>query len=244
MGKTEASFRYSNWSLVEANLAVRTGVPVKPEELLDCDILYYKPGITVSAQRLKRELAFLSNQFRNVKERAISWHRPADWAAALQKKQVNLIIVDEAHRLKYLVLEELRDLQEKWEVGIVLIGDTGMERSLGRMFHFAARVLYLEKFEPLSPLEISQYTDKQVELLALPKPSAEVYALIAAYSRGNPRTLGHLFALIQRLLKINDDIVQEITVDVVDMAREMMLVGLCGTPLTAVETPPPLASAV
>jgi hypothetical protein len=39
MGKTEASFRYSKWSLVEANLAVRTGVPVKPEELLDCDCL-------------------------------------------------------------------------------------------------------------------------------------------------------------------------------------------------------------
>ncbi len=60
IGKTEASLRYSNWSLVEANFAARNGVPVKPEKILQCDTLYYKLGITVSPNRLKQELTFLT----------------------------------------------------------------------------------------------------------------------------------------------------------------------------------------
>lgn len=226
VGKTEASLRFSEWALVEANLAVRNGVPVEPERLVACDTLYYKPGVTVSPQRLKTELGVLRNKFSDSKVRAISWQSPAVWSVALQTAQVKLIIVDEAHRLKYTSLEELRDLQERWNVGIVLIGDPGMERSLARTFHFADRVRYLEKFEPLVADDLRKYVDKQAELLAVPKPTDEVFQIIAKYSRGNPRVLGHLFAIVQRLLKINDDIVREITVEVAETAREMMLVGL------------------
>jgi DNA transposition AAA+ family ATPase len=137
-----------------------------------------------------------------------------------------LIIVDQAHRLKYSSLEELRDLQERWDVGIVLIGDPGMERSLTRTFHFADRVRYLEKFEPLGSADLMNYMEKQAELLSVPKLSDEVSQMIAKYSRGNPRVLGHFFAIVQRLRKINDDIVREVNVEVTEMAREMMLVGL------------------
>jgi hypothetical protein len=247
IGKSEASLRYSNWSLVEANLSVRTGVPIEPGKLLSCDTLYYKPGITVSPRRLKSELSLLKNRFYDAKLRAISWRKETDWAAALQTQQVNLIIVDEAHRLKYQALEELRDLHERWNLAVVLIGDPGMERSLPRMFHFADRVRYVEKFEALSLPDVSKYIEKQVEIMAIPRPAEEVYPLIAAYSRGNPRILGHLFALIQRLLRINNDIVHEMTREVVDTAREMMLIGLAGKPKPIdrpVESLAGLASAV
>jgi hypothetical protein len=43
------------------------------------------------------------------------------------------------------------------------------------MFHFADRVRYVEKFEPFSLDDVSKYVDKQVELMGLRKPSAEVY---------------------------------------------------------------------
>jgi hypothetical protein len=135
VGKTEASLRYSNWPLVDANFSVRTGIPVEPESLSQCDTLYYKPGITVSPQKLKSEISILRNRFYEVKVRALTWHKLGDWATAIQNRQVTLIIVDEAHRLKYQSLEELRDLQEKWCIGVVLIGDPGMERSLAKMYH-------------------------------------------------------------------------------------------------------------
>lgn len=244
VGKTEAALRYSGWSLMESNLAVRNGVPLRPEDLLTRTALYYKPGITISPQRLKSELTVHRNRFFDMKERAFSWTLPGEWIAQKESHRVRLIIVDEAHRLKYQCLEELRDLQERWNVGIILIGDPGMESSLPRMFHFADRVRYAEKFEALTTSEVSQYVDYQAEALQISKPRAEVYAMINSYSRGNPRTLGHLFALIERILKINSDIVDGITPEVVDTARELMLVRLGGGNLKSFDQSKELASAV
>ncbi len=157
----------------------------------------------------------------------------------MEAGKLGLVIIDEAHRLKYQSLEELRDLQERWNVGIVLIGDPGMEMNLPRMFHFADRVRYAEPFGPLSGPEIHEYIQKQAENIHVPESSAEVKEVIATCTRGNPRTLGHLFALIQKILKINDDIVQEITPEVIEAARELMLTGSTVKPIH-----PSLANAV
>lgn len=244
VGKTAAALRYSNWALVESNLYVRDGIPIEPEQLLKCDTLYYKPGVTISPPRLRSELSILRNRFHDAKARAVGWLTPSDWAAHQQTKQVYLVIVDEAHRLKYAALEELRDLQERWEVGVILIGDPGMERSLARMFHFADRVRYIEKFEHLSKDEVRKYVDKHVEFAEMTKPTEDVYPLVTGYCRGNPRILGHLFALVERLLKMNDDWIDGITTEVVETARQMMLVRGAVAPLsTSVETLAELANA-
>ena len=221
-GKTEAALRYSNWALVERNLAIKYGQPIEPEKVSTLDAIYFKPGITVSPQRLKSELSLTRNRFSDVKGKALSWHKPEDWQHAAK---IGLIIIDEAHRLKYHALEELRDLQERWSVGVVLIGDPGMEMNLPRMFHFADRVRYAEPFSPLSTPEIHEYIKKKTEDIGVVEPCADVKTVIATCSKGNPRTLGHLFALIQKILKINADIVQEITPDVIEAARKLMLVG-------------------
>ena len=62
--------------------------------------------------------------------------------------------------------------------------------------------------------------------MKLQKPADEVYALIFWHSQGNPRSLRNMFMMIDRILKINDDIVKELTRDVVETAREMMMYGL------------------
>ena len=228
VGKTEAAFRYSNWALVERNLALKFGQPIEPEKLSALDTVYFKPSITVSPQKLKSELSLTRNRFCDAKGKALSWHNPQDWK---QAGNVALIIIDEAHRLKYQALEELRDLQERWDIGIVLIGDPGMEMNLPRMFHFADRVRYAEPFDPLLRAEIDEYIQKQVEIIGVPVPDVEVKGIIATCTKGNPRTLGHLFALIQKILKINDDLVQGITPDVITTARELMLVGSTVKPM-------------
>lgn len=228
-GKTTAAMRWANWSLVEANFSVRNGAPIQPEELLKCDTLYYLPSVTVSAPRLRKELVLLRNKFGDVIAQTVSFHRPADWAETIQKEHVQLIIVDEAYRMKYQALEELRDWHDKYNVGVLLIADPGFERNLGRMWHFQKRVAYVEEFKALNEIEVTAYIDKQVEQMKLPKPKDEVCALINWYCQGNLRSLGHLFAMIGRLLRINDDVVREVTRDVVETARDMLLFGLNGT---------------
>lgn len=229
VGKTSSAKRFCNWPLVEANLTAKNGIPVEPEAMMACDSSYYLPSVTVSAPRLRADLTLMRNKFEDAISRAITWQRPDDWAEEIQKSHVKMIIVDEAFRLKYQALEELRDLQERWEVGMLLIADPGFERSISRMWHFAVRIAHAEELRPLTDEEIVLYIDRQLEFMNLPKPPDEVYTLINWYSQGNLRSLGNLFAMIARILKINEDVVREITRDVVETAREMMLFGINGT---------------
>ena len=225
-GKTAAAFRYSNWQNILKNFAVRNGVPVEPEATQKADTLYYQPSITVSAPRLRSELNQLNNKFETVISSAVSWTNPEKWAESIKRRPTKLIIVDEAYRLKYQALEELRDIHEACNVGVLLLADPGFERGIGRMWHFCVRIAYVEEFQVFTPSEVNQYIDHKVKEMNLPKPKEEVYSLIFWYSQGNPRNLGNLFMMISRILKINSDVVQELSREVVETAREMMLRGL------------------
>jgi DNA transposition AAA+ family ATPase len=222
IGKTTSAKRFCNWPTIEANLLAKNGVPVEPATMLLCNSVYYLPSVTVTAPRLKIELNMLKNKFEDAFQRTVNWHKPEDWAKEVQKQHLKLVIVDEAFRLKYQALEQLRDMQEEWNVGLLLIADPGFERSLSRMWHFSARVAHAEELKPLTAVETAQYINKQLEVMSLPKPPEEVYTLIYWYTQGVLRSLGNLFSMIARILKINEDVVKEITSDVVETAREMM----------------------
>lgn len=229
IGKTSSAKKFCNWSIIEANLLAKNGVPVEPATMLLCDSVYYLPSVTVTAARLRIELNQLKNKYESAFQRAVNWHKPEDWAKELQNQHLKLIIVDEAFRLKYQALEQLRDIQEEWDVGILLIADPGFERRLSQMWHFTVRVAHAEELKPLTDEETSQYIDKQLEQMRLPKPPEEVYKLIYWYTQGVLRSLGNLFSMIARILKINEDVVKEINREVVEAARELMMCGLSGT---------------
>ncbi len=241
IGKTFSAKKFCNWSLIEANLAAKGGVVVEPENMLACDSAYYMPSVTVTAARLKIELNQLKNKFEDTYLKAVNWQRPADWAKEIQNQHLKLIVVDEAFRLKYQALEQLRDIQEEWDIGVLLIADPGFERALSRMWHFSVRVAHVEELKPLSEEETNQFIDKQLEIMGLPKPPEEVYKLIHWYTQGVLRGLVNLFSMIARILKINEDVVREVTREVVEAAREMMIFGKHGSlskqvPLLASET--------
>ena len=229
IGKTLSAKRFCNWQTIEANLAAKNGTPLDPACMILCDSVYYLPSVTVSAARLKNELTVLKNRFVDAFLKAVNWLKPQEWPSELSKQHLKLVIVDEAFRLKYQALEQLRDIQEEWDVGLLLIADPGFERSLRRMWHFSVRVAHAEELQPLTAAETAQYIDKQLEVMNLPKPPEEVYALIYWYTQGVLRALGNLFSMIARILKINEDVVKELTHEVVETAREMVMFGLNGT---------------
>jgi len=229
IGKTSSAKRFCNWQTIEANLASKNGTPQDPANMMLCDSVYYLPSVTVSAPRLKNELSLLKNRFEDAYLKAVNWVNPKEWPSELSKQHLKLVIVDEAFRLKYQALEQLRDIQEEWDVGLLLIADPGFERSLSRMWHFSIRVAHVEELKPLTAAETTEYIDKQLEVMNLPKPPEEVYALIYWYTQGVLRSLGNLFSMIARILKINEDVVKELNREVVETAREMMMFGINGT---------------
>lgn len=223
VGKTETARRFANWSDVEPNVQTISRPLVRPEKLVNCNAIYYLPSITTSAPRLRAELTGLRIKFDDAVERARNKQSESAVVDSFGQHFAKLIIVDEAYRLGYQALEELRDLHDHWKIGMVLIGDPGLERSLDRQPHFVNRVAFVQAFEALKVSEVNEYIRLKSDAMGLERPHEEIYAAIFWYTQGNLRTLEKLFRLVERLVKLNNDTV--IQRDVLDAARQMLLYG-------------------
>ena len=76
-----------------------------------------------------------------------------------------LILVDEADRLWVSGFEPLRDLFDRGEAGLVLIGMPGMEKRLARYPQLYSRVGFVHAFRPLRAEEAKVVQDALNDLL-------------------------------------------------------------------------------
>lgn len=141
---------------------------------------------------------------------------------------VRLILVDEADRLKVPSLEQLRDLFDRSEAALVLIGMPGIEKRLARYPQLYSRVGFVHAFRPLRAQEIrgllaEQWSDMGVALPAAGITDEEAVAAIIRITSGNFRLLRRLLSQIERLLDINR--LNEATAAVVEAARENLVIG-------------------
>ena len=141
---------------------------------------------------------------------------------------VRLVLVDEADRLRMTSLEQLRDLFDRNQIGLVLIGMPGMEKRLARFPQLYSRVGFVHAFRHLRADEIRHLlTEHWMEMgLALPAKGITDMDAVAAVIRipgGNFRLLRRLLSQIDRILGVNG--LTDVTVGVVESARESLVIG-------------------
>jgi DNA transposition AAA+ family ATPase len=140
----------------------------------------------------------------------------------------DLIIIDEADRLKTASLEQVRDIFDQSDLGMVLIGMPGLEKRLSRYPQFYSRVGFVHAFHPLSTVQMRTLLGRKWSPsgVILPEDGVREEATLAAIIRitgGNFRLLHRLLTQIARIVEINA--LAKVTQEVVEAAREALVIG-------------------
>jgi DNA transposition AAA+ family ATPase len=141
----------------------------------------------------------------------------------------SLLMIDETDRLKTASLEQVRDIFDHGELGVVLIGMPGLEKRLTRYPQLYSRVGFVHAFRPLSAAEVrglleSQWLPSGVALPEEGLTDEETRAAIIRITGGNFRLLHRLLTQMVRLVEINA--LSQVTRDVVEAAREALVIGV------------------
>jgi DNA transposition AAA+ family ATPase len=193
-----------------------------------CRTIYYTAPVTASASRIEREVMALQATLSYLVEAAEQASREKDdfLLAYRLPKRTELVIVDEAQRLRMAGLEQLRDLYDKGKFGLVLIGQPGLEKSLARYPQLYSRVGFVHQFRVLSEQETRWLLQERwghlgMHLRVDDFTDTEALAAIVRITGGNFRVIHRLLMQIERILEIND--LRTVTKEVVEKARERLV---------------------
>lgn len=250
VGKTESAQEYARWDRIKPllpeelfTLAGRSyldgNFPHKPfasalapsfAEIVPCRTVVYTAPVTSSAGRIEREVKVLCASFSYLVEAASQASRGTDdfLLAYRIPERTELVIVDEVNRLKETGLEQLRDLYDRGQFGLVLMGMPGLEKRLARYPQLYSRVGFIHQFRILSEDETRWLLEQRWSHLGL-KGGAEDFtdqeaiSAILRITGGNFRLMHRLFMQIERIVQINET--QVVTKEVVEAARENLIIG-------------------
>ncbi len=252
VGKTLSARHYANWEQIEAYQPHHRDCDVDLDVLFEGQTIFYTPKVANSPRQIDQEIRAWRERLRaipldrlyreeeKVMERARHEHkvRPRELVEQIvefyaEKRRdasdpTALLMVDEADRLKTAGLEQVRDIFDQGDMGVVLIGMPGLEKRLARYPQLYSRVGFVHAFRPLSVAQVRDLLQRKWAPSGVTLPEAgvtdeEALASIIRITGGNFRLLNRLLTQIARLVEINA--LQSITSEVVEAARESLVIG-------------------
>jgi len=182
-GKTEAAKQYAQWGHIKPflpePLITFTGrnamdglYPYRPftfasvpleAPIQECRTVFYTPPVSASVARIEKEVLTLLAAFSYLVEAANQRHQGEREFLVMRRYTplIELLIVDEANRLKDAGLEQIRDFADRGEFGLVLLGMPGLEKRLARAPQLYSRIGFAQEMEPLSDDETRFFLDRR-----------------------------------------------------------------------------------
>ena len=224
LGKTECALRYSNWRVVEPLLKQPVLTRKIPISVIHSSTAFFTPDVFSTPKMIRSDIMLLRNRFDQLLEQAHFWHG-VESGPFYPHKYLKLLIIDEVHRLSFSSLEQLRELYERTNLSMLLIGPPGMDRSLMRYSQIYDRLTLGYEVQPLNQDEMRLFITSKWKELNLPLTADDTVSIaIMRISNGNLRALHRIFSEIMRLQKLN--CFPMITPDLVENARRGLLLGV------------------
>jgi DNA transposition AAA+ family ATPase len=213
VGKTQSARTYANWDQLAPHLTGTratgsSNTDATAEQVLAARAIMYTPQVHNTPRILDKEISFLHDRLGWNVELMLNPGRGMDEHGQLTSgMHAELVIVDEADRLKTAALEQLRDHHDRTGIGLILIGMPGIEKRLARYPQLYSRVGFVHHYKPMS-------ADEQAFVLAKFWPhlhlgdtddyaTTEAIAAITRITNGNFRLTVRLIGQIERVMAIN-----------------------------------------
>jgi hypothetical protein len=228
VGKTLSARYYAHWDDLEPALERREVSYAGGRLAWDPRTVVYTPTVTATPRQVHKDITLACSWLSRVIDQADDDYDSLQPALA-RRNNTELLIVDEADRLKMQALETLRDHFDRSGTGLIFIGMPGIERRLARHPQLYSRVGFAHEYRTLSSDELAFVLEHHYQRLGLTLSAddftdAEAIAAVARITGGNFRLVQRLFAQITRILDINN--LSTITTEVVDTARQNLVIGI------------------
>lgn len=168
VGKTLSSRYYSSWDPIETIFPPAHCVKPWPScDLSKCDTIFYTTPVTSAPSKIEREIRKCRYFFSWLVTDAISAKQEDTERRDTDIDHTKLIIIDEADRLKPACYEQVRDIYDKSNVGVVLIGMPGIEKKLTRYPQLYSRVGFVHNYKPITNEEMEHILQYKWEEILL-----------------------------------------------------------------------------
>jgi DNA transposition AAA+ family ATPase len=227
VGKTLSARRYSHWDEVNYRIERWRAHVTTGRDHPDWSTLLYTPTVNVTPRTIDKDLQEFSTRLSLIRATEPTndlVHSDPHSSSPL----IELLIVDEADRLKMPALEQLRDHYDRSRLGLILIGMPGIEKRLARYPQLYSRIGFVHAYRPLSPDELifvlqHHWSKLGLTLSADDFTDTEALATVARITGGNFRLVQRLLAQAHRIMEINK--LSTVTKEVLETARESLVIG-------------------
>ncbi|PMC62307.1 ATP-binding protein [Corynebacterium xerosis] len=202
-------------------------LPPVPEAVQQSRTAFFTPTVAATIKQIDQGLPRACQHISWAIDYAQHGHvDPYVHAESQHSGNTELLIIDEADRLKTAGLEQVRDFYDRHRMGVILIGMPGIEKRLARYPQLYSRIGFAHEYRPLRSDELTAVVAQR-----LPDPNPDdsglahtaALAAIVRATNGNFRLADRLVTQVNRILTINKH--THLTPEAVDAAQEALLIG-------------------
>ena len=229
VGKTLSARHYAgadDWEQWQSVLDDDLGTV--PERVLQARTAFFTPTVAATVRQIDQGLPQACQQISYAVDYAEHGNvDPYVHTASRSSGRTELLIIDEADRLKATGLEQVRDYFDRHHMGVILIGMPGIEKRLARYPQLYSRIGFAHEYRPLTPDELTAVLTHRHPTTANNATDgiahATAIAAIVRITGGNFRLVDRLLTQIARIQNLNN--LDTLTPELVDAAREALLIG-------------------
>ncbi|MBA3535681.1 MAG: AAA family ATPase [Tatlockia sp.] len=230
VGKTESALHYTNWDKIMKNAKTSnfSSQPLPTFSMSRFNSILYTPSTLALARDIIQDIKHTQRQFSLLKERALYLDEIPLHVHAKCHNYAELVIIDEAERLKPQAFELIRELYDKGGVTFIFIGMPGMEKIIGRYPQLYSRVGFVHQFKNLGKNEVEFIITKHFLKLGITIDAddfcdQETVSTIIRMTNGNFRLINRLLKQSHRIMMVN--CMTSLSAEILEAARKCLLIG-------------------